>query len=274
VYDCIQKFLQFQLTVNCAILAISLIVIIGSGAEEKDHPLPVTQMLWLNLIMDSLAALALASEPPSNAQLKRPPVNRSAPIITVQMVWNMLGQAAYQVMVVCYIFFDAECIPDWRTDLLDDDGTRAEGPYTYHYTVIFNTFVLMQLFNQYNSRFLQGEWNILAGVTKNKLFLGISFTTMGLQVLMAQFAGKFLKIHDYPGLTGNQWLMCLGFAIGPIFWQLFINLAVRGLSLFHTTYGLKGLSEALKFKSKASTGNYRTQSTSRQMSRLNSSRLL
>merc|ERR1719424_669962 len=89
VYDSIQKFLQFQLTVNCAILVISLVVIIGSGAKEKDHPLPVTQMLWLNLIMDSLAALALASEPPTEGQLKRPPVDRSAPIITMQMMWNM-----------------------------------------------------------------------------------------------------------------------------------------------------------------------------------------
>merc|ERR1719265_2164750 len=96
VYDCIQKFLQFQLTVNCAILVISLIVIIGTGEKEKEHPLPVTQMLWLNLIMDSLAALALASEPPSDAQLKRPPVNRSSPIITRQMIWNMFGQAIYQ----------------------------------------------------------------------------------------------------------------------------------------------------------------------------------
>merc|ERR1719424_2248864 len=128
VYDCIQKFLQFQLTVNCAILVLSLIVIIGSGAKEREHPLPVTQMLWLNLIMDSLAALALASEPPSDEQLKRQPVNRSLPIITVQMLWNMLGQAAYQIFVVVWIFFDDKSFPDWEKDLLAEDGTRAEGP--------------------------------------------------------------------------------------------------------------------------------------------------
>jgi len=246
VYDCIQKFLQFQLTVNCAILVLSLIVIIGSGSKERDHPLPVTQMLWLNLIMDSLAALALASEPPTEGQLQRPPVDRSASIITMQMMWNMLGQALYQIIVVTVIFFNDEIFPDWQEDKIVG-GVRVEGPYTYHYTIIFNTFVLMQLFNQYNSRFLKGEWNIFVGVHKNPMFVGISLATFGLQVLMTTFAGKALKIHEYPGLTGNQWLMCLAFGVGPIFWQVLINACTRSMALYHHHFEVRGLSEFLKF---------------------------
>merc|ERR1719506_2106823 len=238
VYDCIQKFLQFQLTVNCAILVISLIVIIGSGTDEKEHPLPVTQMLWLNLIMDSLAALALASEPPCDEQLKRPPVNRSSPIITLQMVWNMLGQALYQVIVVCYLFFNDTAYPDWEDDLREPDGTKTEGAYTYHYTIIFNSFVLMQLFNQYNSRFLNGEWNIFVGVHKNFLFLGTSWTTFALQALMANFAGKFMRIHDFPGLTGKQWLFCILLGMGPLVWQLGINVCTRTISYFGKRWSL------------------------------------
>jgi len=272
VYDCIQKFLQFQLTVNCAILVISLVVTIGPGSKDKPHPLPVTQMLWLNLIMDSLAALALASEPPCDEQLKRPPVNRSAPIITMQMVWNMLGQALYQIIVVCAIFFDDEIFPDWKEDETNSDGTRAEGPYTYHYTIIFNTFVLMQLFNQYNSRFLKGEWNIFVGVHKNRLFLGTSITTFILQVLMATFAGKFMKIHAYPGLTGNQWLMCLGLGVGPIFMQFLINGSVHILHYFGRIWDVRGLSGLLKFGG-PNNGNYRHSSNSL-VSRSQSSRVL
>jgi Ca2+ transporting ATPase len=214
-------------------------------------------MLWLNLIMDSLAALALASEPPSDEQLKRPPVNRSTPIITDQMVWNMLGQATYQIVVVSYLFFDPTCFPDWEDDKREDDGTRAEGPYTYHYTMIFNTFVLMQLFNQYNSRFLKGEWNILVGVHKNTLFLVTSWTTFALQVLMANFAGKFMKIHDPFGLTGRQWLMCLGLGVGPLFWQLVINCCTRAIAYFVRAWDIRGLSGLLKFGG-PSNNSYRT----------------
>lgn len=250
VYDCIQKFLQFQLTVNIAILAISLIVIIGTGSKEKDHPLPVTQMLWLNMIMDSLAALALASEPPCDAQLRRPPVNRSSPIITMQMIWNMFGQATYQIIVVCYLFFDNQSFPDWEDDI-------GEGPYTYHYTVIFNTFVLMQLFNQYNSRWLAGEWFVFAGVHKNSLFWGTSLATFALQVIMANFMGKFMRIHEFPGLTGNQWLMCVGFGVGPLFWQFVINICVKSINFLALKWDVRGLSELLKFGGPKH-GDYRT----------------
>jgi len=258
--------------VNCAILVLSLIVIIGSGAKERDHPLPVTQMLWLNLIMDSLAALALASEPPTEGQLKRPPVDRSASIITMQMMWNMLGQAVYQIIVVTVIFFNDEIFPDWQDDNFVG-GVRVEGPYTYHYTIIFNTFVLMQLFNQYNSRFLKGEWNIFVGVHKNPMFVGISLATFGLQVLMTTFAGKALKIHEFPGLTGNQWLMCLAFGIGPIPWQLCINACTRAMNLYHHHFDVQGLSEMLKFGGPAH-GSHRTDVVMRDISKNVSRRIL
>jgi Ca2+ transporting ATPase len=253
VYDCIQKFLQFQLTVNCAILVISLVVTIGPGSKEKPHPLPVTQMLWLNLIMDSLAALALASEPPCEAQLRRPPVNRSSSIITLQMVWNMLGQATYQIIVVCVLFFNETAFPDSH---LEDVGKKGYG--TYHYTIIFNSFVLMQLFNQYNSRFLKGEWNIAVGVCSNRLFLITSASTFSLQIIMAQFMGPIMKIHPYPGLNGNMWLMCIGLGMGPLVWQFLINICTRTLNFLHYRWQVTGLTALIKWGSGPRQGNYRT----------------
>mmetsp|Transcript_161045 Transcript_161045/g.294152 ORF Transcript_161045/g.294152 Transcript_161045/m.294152 type:complete len:1069 (-) Transcript_161045:311-3517(-) len=245
VYDSIQKFLQFQLTVNVSILAISLIVTF----TDKDRPLSVTQMLWLNLIMDSLAALALASEAPTDAQLNRPPVNRSQFLITEQMWWNMIGQSCYQVTCVCLLFFN-EDLPDC------DDPDAGKGHNSKHYTIIFNAFVLMQLFNEFNSRKLLGEFNILTGILDNRLFLGISFITFALQAIMTQFGGHFLKLHP-DGLTGNQWLLCLGLGAGPIIWQVVINICSRTMAYISEKRDIRGLSEVLKFGGPKH-GDYRT----------------
>merc|ERR1712178_298002 len=144
VNDSIQKFLQFQLTVNIAILMISLI----SAFTGLDQPLSVVQMLWLNLIMDSLAAIALASEPPSLKVLERQPVNRSDSIISEQMWYNMIGQAIYQVVTMCLMLYADDWIPGLPTQDEADDDNPFTGVGSKRYTVIFNTFVLMQLFNE------------------------------------------------------------------------------------------------------------------------------
>jgi len=228
VYDSIQKFLQFQLTVNIAVLVVSLLVTFGG----KEHPLNVIQMLWLNLIMDSLAALALASEPPTDALLTRPPVNRSDFIITEQMWYNMLGQAFYQIIVVCIMLFstnwdwvvktgDCEKYYNDKFEKVCDNPTR--GKMSKQYTIIFNTFVLFQLFNEFNSRKLLGEFNIWSGISENKLFIGISFVTFALQAIMVVIGGEFIGIHK-DGLNGPEWGLCLMFGAGSLVWQPFLNL--------------------------------------------------
>ena len=71
----------------------------------QESPIAAVQMLWINLIMDSLASLALATEPPDDALLDRPPVNRSDSIISEQMWYNMVGHAVYQVIVCMFLYF-------------------------------------------------------------------------------------------------------------------------------------------------------------------------
>jgi len=222
VFDSIQKFLQFQLTVNIAILCVALIVAFSDlGGREMEPPLTVLQMLWLNLIMDSLASIALASEPPTDEQLKRPPVNRSDFIITEQMWYNMIGQAGLQVIVIAVILFRPELLPDC------DDGT---GPGSKHYTMVFNAFVYMQLFNEFNARKLRGELNVFSGIQNNRMFFVISFTTIVLQFLMGQFGGKVLKIHP-DGLNVGQWAVCIGIGLFPLPWQQFLNLVRKSVVL-------------------------------------------
>jgi Ca2+ transporting ATPase len=150
VYASIQKFLQFQLTVNIAAVITALV----GAFTYQISPLAAIQLLWVNLLMDSLASLALASEPPLESLLQKPPVNRTDSMITNHMLANMLGQAAYQVIVVMVLLFKGPDIFDGMEAghiLYEDDINSV------HYTLIFNSFVWMQLFNEINCRNLKGE---------------------------------------------------------------------------------------------------------------------
>jgi Ca2+ transporting ATPase len=89
VYDNIRRFLQFQLTVNVVALVVSFI----GSVVMWDSPLQAIQLLWVNLIMDSLASLALATELPKPNLLKRPPQNREDYIVSRKMIKHILGQA-------------------------------------------------------------------------------------------------------------------------------------------------------------------------------------
>jgi Ca2+ transporting ATPase len=198
---------------------------IGSLYVQKS-PLSATQLLWLNLLMDSLASLALATEPPNEAQLKRPPVNRTSSIITPRMWYNMLGQAAYQVVVVLVLMFQGQHL---AMDELDDAGVEdgvefLEVTHTYsrQYTIIFNTYVLMQLFNEVNCRKLLGEKWVFSGMTENKYFVRIWASTIVLQVIFAQFGGAVVGCSGR-GLNGVQWLFCIAVGCGSIPWQFFVS---------------------------------------------------
>ena len=149
VYASIQKFLQFQLTVNISAVFTALT---GALAYQLS-PLAAIQLLWVNLLMDSLASLALASEPPVDSLLQKPPVNRSDSMITKRMWANMLGHACYQVIVVLTLLFAGPSMFGFDPGHeVEEDGENSE-----HYTLIFNAFVWMQLFNEINSRKLKGE---------------------------------------------------------------------------------------------------------------------
>jgi Ca2+ transporting ATPase len=149
IYASIQKFLQFQLTVNISAVITALT---GAFAFQKS-PLAAIQLLWVNLLMDSLASLALASEPPVDELLQKPPVNRTDNMITRRMWGNMLGQATYQIIVIMLLLFLG---PTWF-DIPPGHTVNTRGEGSVHYTIIFNSFVWMQLFNEVNSRKLNGE---------------------------------------------------------------------------------------------------------------------
>ncbi|KAL9684528.1 hypothetical protein QQ045_021969 [Rhodiola kirilowii] len=203
VYANIQKFIQFQLTVNVAALIINVVAAISSG----DVPLNAVQLLWVNLIMDTLGALALATEPPTDHLMERPPVGRREPLITNIMWRNLLIQAIYQVTVLLVLNFRG-------ISLLGLEHESISYANRLKNTLIFNAFVLCQVFNEFNAR-KPDEFNVFKGVTKNRLFMGIIVVTVALQIVIIEFLGKFAKTTK---LSWKYWLISV--AIGIVGWPL------------------------------------------------------
>lgn len=225
MYASIQKFLQFQLTVNISAVVTALV---GAVVYQRS-PLAAIQLLWVNLLMDSLASLALASEPPSLELLKNPPINRSENMITNQMWANMLGQSFYQVLITMLLLFFG---PTWF-DIEAGDIVEARSENSVHYTLIFNSFVWMQLFNELNARNLSGETNVFKGLQKNPIFCTILVVTSCLQCIMVEFGGKAMHVHEN-GLETKYWILSLGFGFFSLIWQQLINLLFK---LLHSKYG-------------------------------------
>uniref|UniRef100_A0A8C9JFV4 P-type Ca(2+) transporter n=1 Tax=Panthera tigris altaica TaxID=74533 RepID=A0A8C9JFV4_PANTA len=107
VYDSISKFLQFQLTVN----VVAVIVAFTGACITQDSPLKAVQMLWVNLIMDTFASLALATEPPTESLLLRKPYGRDKPLISRTMMKNILGHAVYQLTIIFTLLFVGRLAP-------------------------------------------------------------------------------------------------------------------------------------------------------------------
>uniref|UniRef100_A0A8B9HJK0 Calcium-transporting ATPase n=1 Tax=Astyanax mexicanus TaxID=7994 RepID=A0A8B9HJK0_ASTMX len=175
VYDSISKFLQFQLTVN----VVAVIVAFTGACITQDSPLKAVQMLWVNLIMDTFASLALATEPPTESLLLRKPYGRNKPLISRTMMKNILGHAIYQLTIIFTLLFAGEQIFDI------DSGRNAplHAPPSEHYTIVFNTFVMMQLFNEINARKIHGERNVFDGIFNNLIFCSIVFGTFLIQLI-------------------------------------------------------------------------------------------
>ncbi|KAJ1439835.1 P-type ATPase [Sesbania bispinosa] len=203
VYANIQKFIQFQLTVNVAALVINVVAAVSSG----DVPLNAVQLLWVNLIMDTLGALALATEPPTDHLMDRSPVGRREPLITNIMWRNLLIQAMYQVSVLLVLNFRGRSILSLRHEPIEH-AVKVKN------TLIFNAFVLCQIFNEFNAR-KPDEFNIFKGVTRNYLFMGIVGLTVVLQIIIIEFLGKFTSTVR---LNWKQWLISV--IIGLISWPL------------------------------------------------------
>ncbi|XP_059384890.1 plasma membrane calcium-transporting ATPase 2 isoform X8 [Carassius carassius] len=212
VYDSISKFLQFQLTVN----VVAVIVAFTGACITQDSPLKAVQMLWVNLIMDTFASLALATEPPTESLLMRKPYGRNKPLISSTMTKNILGHGVYQLIIIFTLLFVGEQIFDI------DSGRNAplHSPPSEHYTIIFNTFVMMQLFNEINARKIHGERNVFDGIFRNPIFCSIVLGTFAIQVVIVQFGGKPFSCSP---LDLEKWMWCVFLGMGELVWGQVIS---------------------------------------------------
>uniref|UniRef100_A0A5B7AH07 Calcium-transporting ATPase n=1 Tax=Davidia involucrata TaxID=16924 RepID=A0A5B7AH07_DAVIN len=191
VYINIQKFVQFQLTVNVVALMLNFV----SACVAGSAPLTVVQLLWVNMIMDTLGALALATEPPNDALMNRPPVRRGVSFITKAMWRNIIGQSIYQLAVLGVLNFDGKRLLRLNvsnaTEVLD--------------TFIFNTFVFCQVFNEINSRDIE-KINILRGMFDSWVFVGVIVSTVIFQAIIIEYLGTFASTVP---LSWQLWVLSI-----------------------------------------------------------------
>ena len=217
IYDCIRKFVQFQLTTNVVAVFMTFL----GGIILKDSPLNAIQMLWVNLIMDSFASLALATEDPTDALLDRKPYSRDASILTPMMILNIFSQAIFQIIVLTVIIFYGDYlfgVPSDR-ELEHFMWNNVNG---YHFTIFFNIFVFMQVFNSINARKLQkDEYNVFTGIFGNWLYLLIQTIIVVGQIILVTFGGRAVRTH---ALSVSQHCMCIGIAACTLVWGFFVKL--------------------------------------------------
>ncbi|KAJ5184032.1 hypothetical protein N7492_001648 [Penicillium capsulatum] len=203
VGDAIKKFLQFQITITFTSVGLAFVSAVANS--EQESVLTPVQLMWVNLFQDTLAALALATDPPTRRVLNRYPEPKSSSLINAQMWKMIIGQSIYQMVVTLVLYFAGAAIFSYHT----------EHEMQQLQTAVFNTYVWMQIFNMYNNRQIERSFNLLEGVTRNWLFIAITSIMMGVQILVSFVGGRAFSVVR---MTGDQWAysLVLGFISIPV----------------------------------------------------------
>ncbi|XP_068652656.1 calcium-transporting ATPase 12, plasma membrane-type-like [Aristolochia californica] len=199
-YRNIQKFIQFQLTINVAAAVLSF-----TSALSWDYvPISEAQLLSLHLIFGILGAIALATDHPTQCLMKKKALGRTEPIVTNFMWRNLITQALYQISMLLFL--------DSRGRTIFHANPKVKN------AVVFNAFIVFQVFNVFNARSLEKK-NVFKGIHQNKFLLGSVGMALTLQVLMLEFSSK---VTDAEGLALWQWGACVGIAATswPLGWLM------------------------------------------------------
>ncbi len=204
LYENIQRFILFQLTINVVALGIAML----GPFFGVELPLTVTQMLWVNLIMDTFAALALATEPADPHVLKRPPRHPDAFIVTPTMRRGILGVGGIFLAILfgflCYL----------KGGVLTGTLKVAAEENRYALSVFFSVFVLLQFWNLFNARCLGSYQSAFHGLFANRSFLVIAVLILVGQILLVQFGGDVFRTAP---LSWEHWLLIIVLT-SPVLW--------------------------------------------------------
>ena len=237
VLNCCRKFLQFQLSVN---LVAIIITITGALTDPQEQtPLNTVQLLWVNLIMDSLGALALASDTPEDNILEQPPHRRGESILSPHMCQYIVSQVIYQCAAIFTLLYAGDNILPTKdkaaavvnpANFLNADQSFNSGAYNkavasevHHHTfsVIFTVFILLQVINQVVTRQLKHELNIFKGITKNRVYGFIIAIIVGVQILVVTFGQSFIGSTD---VYWEDWVVSALISLGMIPWTILCRL--------------------------------------------------
>lgn len=220
LYQNIQRFLLFQLTVNVT----ACFLVLCGAFMGTESPLTVTQMLWINLIMDTFAAMALASLPPSESVMKDRPRDRNAFILNKPMLREIIGVGGFfflMLLGMLYIFQHAEV--NQLTDLLPLQLGAKGHVSTYELTLLFTTFVMTHFFYLFNARAFETGRSALHFKGCNGLLTIVAIILVG-QIAMVELPG-LQQFFNVEGLKLTDWIIII---IGSSFvlwvreiWHLF-----------------------------------------------------
>lgn len=199
VNDSVKKFLQFQLSVNITAVLITFITSVASSSESSI--LTAVQLLWVNLIMDTFAALALATDPATRDSLNRKPDHKSAHLINLEMWKMIIGQSIYQLVVILVLNFLGKQVLGLDSPI--DEASRIQFD-DEHKTIVFNAFVFCQIFNLFNARVLDRQLFVFKGIIKNYYFMVIFLIMLGGQILIVEFGGAAFQVTS---IGARDWLI-------------------------------------------------------------------
>ena len=203
LYKNIQRFILFQMTVN---VVACLIVLVGAflGTES---PLTVTQMLWVNLIMDTFAAMALASLPPTHEVMREKPRKRKDFIINKKMLWNIVGVGGFfyfLLLAILWVLNHADVRS--LTDICWSPCCKGEGLSPYELSLFFTIFVMLQFWNLFNAKGFAGGKPLL-NLKGCKGFVLIATAILIGQILIINVGGRFFNVVP---IGWMDWLIIIG----------------------------------------------------------------
>ncbi|KAJ7608118.1 hypothetical protein DFH06DRAFT_1379188 [Mycena polygramma] len=193
VNDAVRKFLQFQVSTNVTAVVITFVSAVASATESS--VLSAVQLLWINMIMDTFAALVLATDLASESLLNRKPDKKSS---------------IYQIIVVLVFHFAGLRILGF-TNSADENTVKNNNLVVQ--TLVFNAFVFVQIFDSINCRRLDRKLNIFEGITKNWYFIVITLIEIGGQVLIVFIGGAAFQVTP---IGGQEWGISLALGVVSI----------------------------------------------------------
>ena len=197
IFKSIRKFIIYQVTVNMCALILSIVgPFIGI-----DTPITIIQMLWLNMIMDTFAALAFSFEPPLKDYMKEPPKKKEEPIMNKYMFGEIIFTGMYSALL-CILFLKLPLIREI---------VRTGENYKYLMTAYFTLFIFIGIFNSFNARSIR--LNIFANLKKNKVFLGMILFITSVQIYLIYHGGDLFRTY---GLTAKEFFFVLILAASVI----------------------------------------------------------